>query len=114
MDTANPAVVADGGVDDGYILWLAPGSVGWRSIADKAAGCLEFRKEIMVKRHGDAAQQLRVNASFTQDFVNVGAVTANLLRQPCSGAALTAQFIADKGPDVDLNATFFGRSRNRL
>ena len=96
------------------LLWLAPGSVGSPGVAGKAAGCLEFREEIMIKRHGYAAQQLGVNASFTQDFVNVGAVTANLLRQPSGSAALTAQFIADKGPDVDLNATFFGRSRNRL
>ena len=110
----NPAVNNDGGVADGCFCGSRRGSVGSLGVAGKAAGCLEFREEIMSERHGDAAKQLSVNASFTQNFIDVGSVTANLLRQPGGGAALTAQFIADKGPDVDLNATFFGRSHNRL
>ena len=68
----------------------------------------------MTESYRNPAQQLCVNAAFTQNLVDVGAVTANFLREPCRRAALPAQFIADKRTDVNLNATIFGSCQFRF
>ena len=61
----------------------------------ETANMLERHKEIVIERHGNAAQQLRVDASLTKYLVHVRSIAVDFLRQPGCRAALATQLVAD-------------------
>ena len=64
----------------------------------------------MVEGDRNATKQLSINTSLAQNLVDIRAVTAYFLREPCCRPALPTEFIANQRPDVNPNATFFSRS----
>ena len=70
-------------------------SVSTSGFGETACG-LQLLEKVVGKGYRYAAKQLGVDRAFSQDFVNIGAVAADFLGEPCSRTSLAAEFIADE------------------